>query len=240
VSILALALALALAAAFVARFVLARWSDAKVVHSVDIDDRVVALTFDDGPNPPDTNDLLEVLAERNVLATFFVIGRHLEAFPESARAIVEAGHEIGSHSHHHRSMRGHRIAAIEADLKRASAAIKGAVGRRPRVFRAPYMSQGPGLRALLARRGMHSIGVSASGDDWRIFDPDEIEEKVRSAVVPGGIIALHDGHAEAEEPSSQADRSATVRATGQLIASLQREGYRFVTVSELLALASGA
>jgi len=109
----------------------------------------VALTYDDGPNPPHTQALLEMLAQYGVTATFFLKGRNVEAFPESVQAVARAGHEIGNHSYSHRPMLSLSQSAMREELVRTSDLIENLLGQRPVLFRPPYGLQGPGLKMAL-------------------------------------------------------------------------------------------
>lgn len=218
-------------------FLFVSWTYSGVLMRVDTPAKVVALTYDDGPNPPDTQALLALLAQRDVRATFFLKGRNVEAFPALA-ATVAAGHEIANHSYHHNAMAGFGRADMQAELERVNTIIEDATGIRPILFRPPYGVQGAGLKRALDALGMRSIGADASGNDWQETDARVIADRVLTDVGPGSIVVLHDGHADVEDPQAQDSRAPTVAATALVIDGLRAAGYRFVTVSELLALAA--
>jgi len=213
------------------------WSYRDAVVSVPVDEKVVALTYDDGPNPPHTQAMLELLAQQGVTATFFLKGRNVDAFPETVEAVAQAGHEIGNHSYFHRPMLSLSKSAMREELVRTGDSIEKVLGQRPVLFRPPYGLQGPGLQIALAELGMPSILMSSHGVDWEETDPELIATKVVESIEPGSIILLHDGHGDVEEPTAQQSRAPSVAATGIIIEELKSRGYRFVTVSELLALA---
>jgi peptidoglycan/xylan/chitin deacetylase (PgdA/CDA1 family) len=212
------------------------WSYSDAVVSVPLDEKVVALTYDDGPNPPHTQALLEMLAQHGVTATFFLKGRNVEAFPESVQAVAQAGHEIGNHSYSHRPMLSLSQSAMREELVRTSDLIENLLGQRPVLFRPPYGLQGPGLKMALDELGMPSILMSSNGTDWEETDPELIANKILESIAPGDIILLHDGHGDVDEPAAQQSRAPSVAATGIVIEELKARGYRFVTVSELIAL----
>lgn len=213
------------------------WSYRDTVSQVAVNTRVIALTYDDGPNPPHTQALLDLLRDEGVRATFFVKARNVEAFPEAFLATASAGHEIGNHSYHHRAMTDAGTQPMYEEVQRANAIIERELGYSPKIFRPPYGLQGPGLRRALAEHGMRSILTSAHGLDWELEDARAIADKVLEGIAPGGIVLLHDGHGDVDDPLAQNSRAPTVAATKMIIDALREQGYTFATVSELLALA---
>jgi peptidoglycan-N-acetylglucosamine deacetylase len=214
------------------------WSYNGAIARVPVDEKVVALTYDDGPNPPYTQALLDALAQYGVKATFFLKGRNIEAFPESVLSIAQAGHEIGNHSYYHRPMIALREPAMLEELLRTNSLIDSLLGYEPVLFRPPYGVQSPGLQMALDTLDMKSILMSTNGVDWEVTDPMQIASSVLENIEPGSIILLHDGHGDVDDPHTQDSRAATVAATGIVIETLEAQGYRFVTVGELLAMSS--
>lgn len=212
------------------------WSYSEVVITVPVTEKVVALTYDDGPNPPHTQALLDTLAQHGVKATFFLKGRNLEAFPDSVRLVASAGHEIGNHSYSHRPMLSLSKSDMLEEVVRTNALIENLLGYAPVLFRPPYGAQGPGLKLALDELDMPSILMSTNGTDWELTDPQQIASEVLENIEPGSIILLHDGHGDVDEPDSQDSRAATVAATGIIIEALKAQGYRFATVGELMAM----
>lgn len=212
------------------------WSYQGAIGSVSTDQKVVALTFDDGPNPPHTEALLDLLDSHNVRATFFPKGRNVEAFPELLRAVAERGHEIGNHSVIHRPMLAFGTAGMRDEVEQANQLIEQLIGVRPVLFRPPFGAQGIGLSRALRELGMLSILTSAAGNDWELTDPVRIAQLVLADVEPGGIILLHDGHGDIDDPLAQDSRAPSVAATEIILQTLTSRGYRFVTVGELLEL----
>ena len=220
------------------------------VWSVDTDERVVALTFDDGPYPPHTEDLLDVLARDGARATFFMTGSYLQAHPDVAERAVREGHELANHGWDATPLAYADRTTIADHLDRTDAEIAAVGGPRT-----PHFRPGQGLLGLLgwlevSQREGSLILVSGGANDWlppdwregdcRFLgttcptqDADRIAASILAAVEPGAIFVLHDGYAEA----LGADRSGTVRAVEIILARLREDGYRTVTVSELLALA---
>ena len=180
-----------------------------------------------------------MLAERGVTATFFLKGRNVEAFPEVAARVAAAGHEIANHSYHHYAMSSFSKADMQAELERVNALIRAATGVTPTLFRPPFGIQGAGLKRALDELGMLSVLADASGADWEVFDGREVADRVLADVAPGSIVLLHDGHGDVDGPGEQESRAHAVAATAMIIDELRAQGYRFMTVSELLGLADG-
>ncbi len=220
-------------------FAYVSWSYSNTLARVATAEKAVALTYDDGPNPPHTQALLELLEERGARATFFLKGRNVEAFPELAAQVAAAGHEVANHSYHHHAMGSLRKAGMVAELQRTNALIVDATGVEPVLFRPPFGVQGAGLKRALEELGMLSVLADASGADWEVTDPREVADRVLADVGPGSIVLLHDGHGDVDEPREQAGRAHSVAASALIIDELRSRGYRFVTVSELLDLAGG-
>jgi peptidoglycan/xylan/chitin deacetylase (PgdA/CDA1 family) len=227
---------IALVAVITAFCALLFWIYLDVIASIPVADKVVALTYDDGPNPPHTGALLKMLETHDVKATFFVKGRNIEAFPQGLHAVAQAGHEIGNHSYYHRPMIAIDEASMLEELVRTNQIIENLLGYSPVLFRPPYGAQGLGLKRAIQTLGMKSILMSVSGADWESTDPVMIANAVLDGVAPGSIILLHDGHGDIDDPAAQDSRAASVVATGIIIESLKSQGYRFATVGELLAM----
>jgi peptidoglycan-N-acetylglucosamine deacetylase len=217
-------------------FALGSWSYSGAVSSVKVDEKVVALTYDDGPSPPYTDALLALLAEQDVKATFFPKGKNVEAFPEAARAIVVAGHEVANHSYKHMPMTTLSKSVALAEINRAERAIESVMGVETQWFRPPFGVQSIGVKRALNELGKTSVLMSAHGSDWEVFDGAQIAQAILAEVKPGGIILLHDGHGDIDDPHKQEGRSGSVEATRIIIETLRAQGYRFVTVGELMSL----
>ena len=186
--------------------------------------RVVALTFDDGPDPRSTPALLERLARHGARATFFLLGRNVAAHPGLARDIAGAGHAIGNHAFTHRNLAPFHPLEVARELRRCQDAIARAAGTRPRIMRPPYGFQR--ARTFLTARllGFRVVHWSVSGDDWHGDPPTVVAERVLGAAEPGSVVLLHDG------------QPPTVAALPAILDGLARRGFGFVTVPELLRL----
>lgn len=203
-----------------------------IVCRVDTDERIVALTFDDGPTPMGVAFLLPLLAKEEVRATFFLIGRELEASPELGRRLIEAGHEVGNHSYTHQRMVLVSKAFVRDELERTDALLQTAGATGTIVFRPPFLKKLLALPQVLEETGRVTVtaDVMPEGEGRTRPDAATIVSRVKAAVRPGSIVLLHPMY-----PSGAASREA---AAG-VIQALKADGYRFVTVSELLAAGRG-
>lgn len=197
---------------------------------VDTQDKVIALTFDDGPIASDTAAILQTLAQHDVRATFFVIGEAVAEDPASARAIVTGGHQLANHSWSHPRLILKSRDEIARQIEQTDAVIREAGQTGPILFRPPYGKKLVGLPRYLAGHERHTIMWDVAVEDYSGGPAQPAEELTRltvDAVRPGSIVLLH--------PWS--GRTPTQEAIGPVITELKSQGYRFVTVDELLALA---
>jgi peptidoglycan-N-acetylglucosamine deacetylase len=157
------------------------------------DPRHVALTFDDGPHPDATPAILDLLGTAGVRATFFLVGRDLEAHPELGRAIVDAGHEAGVHGYDHRMLLRRTPRDTSADLSRAVAATTAVTSVAPRWWRPPYGVADTSALLTARRLGLTPVWWTTWGRDWSpSATPDRIHRSVRRRLAGGGTILLHD------------------------------------------------
>jgi peptidoglycan/xylan/chitin deacetylase (PgdA/CDA1 family) len=185
----------------------------------------VAMTFDDGPHPQNTPRLLDMLRARNIKATFYVIGRSVDLYPQIVRRMVAEGHEVGNHSHTHRLLSKLGDAEVRSEMSRCSDAIARAAGVRPRTMRPPYGGLTQRQRVMVhAEFGYPTILWSVDPLDWKRPGPSVVASRILSGASAGGIILAHDLH------------SQTVDAMPAALDGLLRRGYKFVTVSQLLAM----
>jgi len=178
----------------------------------------VFLTFDDGPDPTWTPQVLDVLRANGVKATFCMVGRYAAANPDLVRRVVAEGHALCNHSQTHARLDTLSAAGVEAEMTAASAAIEAAAGVRPSVFRIPYGRGSPTVTALIAKLGMANLGWTVDPSDYTRPGTAAIVSRVAQAVRPGSIVLFHDGGG---------DRSQTVAAIAQLIPALKAAGYTF-------------
>ncbi len=182
--------------------------------------RAVALTFDDGPDPADTPRLLDLLREKGVRATFFVVGRRAEAHPEIVRRAWEEGHLIGNHTWSHRPLFCFLPPwRLRREIERGTEAIRRACGQRPRYFRSPVGLRHPFLRPALKRAGLEFVSWRLRSLDTRIRNAEELEKRIVNRAQGGDIILLHDRRSEGAQPM--------LRALPGVIDSLRARGFSF-------------
>jgi peptidoglycan/xylan/chitin deacetylase (PgdA/CDA1 family) len=213
----------------------------KTVVSGPSDERVVALTFDDGPNPPYTNAILRVLEQEHVHATFFVVGRAVAAYPQVVRREVDDGDAIGNHTWNHAHLIVMDDAQVRANLERTQQAIERAAGVRPDIMRPPFGARDWAVLEQARELGLTPVMWSVPlARDWEDPPAQVIAHRILSNVTDGSIIVLHDGNrgllcAQQHLKKSVCNRSADILATRMIVDSLKRQGYRFVTIPQLLA-----
>jgi len=192
------------------------------------DRRSVALTFDDGPSEG-TPAILEILERHSLAATFFQCGANVARLPAVARAVREAGHDIGNHSHTHPLLCFRSPRFMEADLRRAQETIQTHAGFRPVLFRAPFGVRWFGMAGVQRRLQLTGVMWTIIGYDWN-RRVDQVVERMSKRVSSGAILCLHDGR----ELRARPDIGVTVEAVRRLVPMLLDRGYRFETVSRLL------
>jgi peptidoglycan/xylan/chitin deacetylase (PgdA/CDA1 family) len=197
-------------------------------------DRVVALTFDDGPNEPYTSQIAEVLNKRGVRATFFQVGRCVQRSPTTTAALAAAGHVIGNHSLSHRFRTYLRWGAFAAEIERTQQILGQVLGQEPRLVRMPWLWRQPAILSMLARRGLTPVsGVFCHALEVFHIDAARIAARALAQARPGVIIIFHDGY-----NARGGVRAETVEAVRLTVDGLRERGYRFVTVDQLLGVAA--
>ncbi|MBE9125115.1 polysaccharide deacetylase family protein [Coleofasciculus sp. LEGE 07092] len=191
------------------------------------DSKTIALTFDDGPWSSATPQILDILKENNIKATFFLVGKHVQRYPQITKQIVTEGHAIGNHSWSHQYHQ-YSTAAADRELNNTAALVHKLTGVKTTLFRPPAGILNNGLVAYAHQQKYAAIMWSADSKDWSIRSTEKgLIDNVLTAVKPGGIVLLHDGGG---------NRSKTVQALPKLISELKKRGYQFVTVPELLEM----
>jgi peptidoglycan-N-acetylglucosamine deacetylase len=189
----------------------------------------VSLTFDDGPNPRATPAILDVLRREGVHATFFVLGRHAERWPELVRRMADEGHQLGNHGYWHRKLHRRSPAYVRDDLRRGTAAIVHASGGvAPKVFRAPHGFRSPWVTPIAASLGQRTIGWTLGVWDSAKPGPEQIASRALHGMHPGAILLLHDG----DGYDAEGDRMQTAEALPLIIHGLRDRGLRFATLPE--------
>lgn len=193
----------------------------------------VALTFDDGPDPNFTPDILKVLADKDAPAAFFVVGERVAEHPEIAKAIHDAGHLIGNHSHTHPLGMNFRLhAGIRREITACNNAVRNATGATPRFYRAPHGFKNPALGDVLIDEGLACVGWQIRAFDAVRQDAATIAKRIVDATRPGGVILLHDGGGLQGTDS----REGTVSALPVIIDGLRARGLEIVRLDKLLEM----
>ena len=183
------------------------------------DSKKIAITFDDGPHPYYTEQLLDGLKERNVKATFFVLGKHAEQYPELVKRMSDEGHLIGNHTYSHVQLNKRNSEAFKEELKKTSELIEELTGQEVQYVRPPY---GTWDKKFEEELNMFPVLWNIDPLDWSSSNVSGIVKKVTSKARENSIILMHDEY------------KTTVTAALQVIDELQKQGYEFVTVDELL------
>lgn len=187
---------------------------------------VIAVTFDDGPHPEFTPRLLDTLKERNIKATFFLVGRSAAAHPQVVKRMVEEGHEVANHTWAHPLLTGYSTEGVSSQLKRAHDAIEKAGGVAPILYRPPYGGVRLGQRRSIQEQfGYPTILWDFDPLDWQSpRSVQKVHDRVLAGTKPGSIVLLHDIH------------ETTVNAMPATLDVLIERGFRMVTVTQLIQL----
>ena len=182
----------------------------------------IALTFDDGPHPPFTERLLDLLKQLDVKATFFVVGRKVDAAPEILARMVAEKHDVANHTYHHVNLKTLPYGLVENEIRLDNDAIRRACGVEPLFFRPPGGQRNGEVVEIAHRLGMSTILWTDDPADYAKPGANVIEQKVLQHVRPGATILLHDGIEQ------------TFHMLPDLVAHLRQQGYKFVTISEMV------
>jgi len=195
--------------------------------SVHVDGPYIALTFDDGPNVTLTPKLLDLLAARHLKATFFVVGQNAADHPDILRRAVREGHEIGNHSWSHPNLGKMSDEAVRRDLQKTEDAIVAAIGKRPTLFRPPYGSLTARQKKWIHEEfGYRIILWDVDPLDWKRPGPSVVTARILKETKAGSIVLSHDIH------------PPTIEAMPATFDQLIKKGFKSVTVTELLAMAT--
>ena len=179
----------------------------------------IALTFDDGPHPVYTPEMLDLLKEKNIKATFFLLGEQVEKYPDIVKRMNDEGHLIGNHSYKHEQLS--KLSSVQAcsQVNRTNELIYAITGKYPEYLRPPF---GDWKDRLDCEVNMIEVLWDVDTLDWSSQNKDKVVSKVMKNVEEGDIILMHDSY------------ESTVKATAEIIDRLQKDGYEFVTVDELI------
>ena len=198
-----------------------------VYSQVSTEEKAVALTFDDGPHPTYTAEILDILREYGIKATFFVIGENVERSKEVLKRCADEGHEIGNHTYSHASANNCTTRTLKEEIEKTDRIIFDLIGKKPALFRPPTGICNNRSVALSTELGFKTIVWNVDTRDWAHTSTDKIIKNVLENVKSGSIILFHD---YIESPSPTPD------ALKVIIPELIAKGYTFLTVSELLEL----
>jgi peptidoglycan/xylan/chitin deacetylase (PgdA/CDA1 family) len=193
--------------------------------------RGFALTFDDGPDPTFTPQVLDELARLDVRATFFVVGYRVERHPELVRELEARGHRVGSHSQTHEKAWETGAARLARDYRAGRATLEQALGRRVRLFRPPYGALSYGTSLRIRRAGLSAWRWSLDPEDWMPRRPTEAIVAAADAAADGDVMLLHDS-VERLDDDDALDRSATVAAIAGIVERVRARGLELVTLPE--------
>ena len=192
------------------------------IYCVERSDKKIAISFDAAWGNEDTEKLIQILSAYGVRTTFFVVGDWAEKYPESVKALRDAGHEVMSHSAHHNHFSMMSASEIVADLQKANQSIAAASGVEPTLIRCPYGEYDDHVIQAIRSVGMTAIQWSVDSLDWKGIEANEIASRVLKRVEPGSIVLFHNAAAHTPE------------ALPEILQTLQSRGYTIVPISELL------
>lgn len=192
------------------------------VYSVQRDDKVVALSFDAAWGNEDTQTLIDILDKYDIHATFFVVGDWVDKYPESVKALSDAGNEVMNHSSHHAHFSQLNDSEIVSDITACNEKIAAVTGETPILFRCPYGEYDDHVISAVNGMGMTAVQWDVDSLDWKGISADEIKSRVLKNISPGSIVLFHNA---AEN---------TPQALPGIIESLIADGYRIVPISQML------
>lgn len=182
----------------------------------------IAITFDDGPHPQFTPEILELLRQSGAKATFFCIGKHIEAHPDLFRKIIDGGHSVGNHTYSHSGYFGFFSSKkVARELEKTNRVVKELTGLNMRLYRPAYGVTNPHIRKALKVTGLHSVGWSKRSLDTTALDTETVLKRVTTGLKKGDIILLHDTSAK------------TVTVLERLLSFMQERNMQSVTVDSL-------
>ena len=198
--------------------------DLRIYPAIDPSKPMVAITFDDGPNPETTTPMLDALEENYAKATFFCLGQNAGYYPETVQREYNLGMEVGTHTYSHVVLTSLSASALDSEISKSVDAINKAIGVKPSLMRPPYGAVNKTVLSAVGGYNLCCMNWSLDTEDWKLMDADADYNQIMndSSLGDGSIILMHDIH----EPSVKC-------ATEKLIPALIDQGYKLVTVSEL-------
>lgn len=192
------------------------------IYNVDTDKKVVSISFDAAWGNEQTPNLLATLEKYNVKTTFFLVGQWVQKYPESVKAIADAGHDIGNHSSTHCHMPAQNNEKILAEIQDCNKMVQDITGKAPTLFRPPYGDYNNPVVSAVNSLDMYCVQWNIDSLDWKDLTPDQMCARIKKGLCPGSIILLHNG------------AKYTPEALPQIIECIRDEGYEIVPISEIL------
>ena len=192
------------------------------IYCVQRDQKMLSISFDAAWGNEDTQELIDILAQYNVKATFFVVGEWVDKYPESVKALHDAGHEVMNHSNDHAHMTQLSKEEIVADVEACNDKIEAVTGVRPTLIRPPYGEYDDNVITAIRSMGMEPIQWDVDSLDWKDLSASEITQRVVNKVQPGSIVLFHNAALHTPE------------ALPDIIETLLQEGYTFVPISQII------
>ena len=201
-----------------------------IISSGTVHDKWIALTFDDGPYPPYTDRLLDVLKAKGIHATFFLVAEQAQQYPELVRRMKAEGHTVGLHAFRHRDFLKLTEEEKRKDLEQGKKLLRDITGKNPVYWRPPHGFRDFSVMETAAAQNLTVVNWSVIPRDWTGIDSQEIYRRVMDKADDGAIVLLHDG----DSPGYKSSRQATVDAVAPLIDSLREKGYHLVSLEEYI------
>lgn len=192
------------------------------IYSVQRDNKCVSLSFDAAWGNEDTQQLIDILAKYNISATFFVVGDWVDKYPESVKALSDAGHEVMNHSNDHAHFSKLTAQQITDNVNACNDKIEAVTGTRPTLFRCPYGEYDDHVVQALTDMGMYTVQWDVDSLDWKDLSAGEIKSRVLKGVQPGSIVLFHNA------------AKHTPEALPAIIEGLLADGYEIVPISQIL------
>lgn len=190
----------------------------------------IALTFDDGPYPPYTQDLLKVLAAKNVHATFFMVGDNAAHYPDVVQAVQAGGHEIALHAGYHVDLLKLGTQEAQANITYGRHTLERITGQQIKYMRPPHGFKDWHVLQIMQHENLQAVNWNIIPRDWTNPGVEVIADRVCSEAKPDAIVLLHDG----DSPKNKASREQTIAAVSLIIDRLRAQGYEFVTIDQLI------
>lgn len=192
------------------------------IYRVDRQDKAISISFDAAWGNEQTQNLLDILRENDVKATFFLVGMWVDKYPESVKAVFDAGHDVGNHSDTHPHMPKLSKDKITAQIEDCNNKVEKITGQRPKLFRPPYGDYNNALVDTVTDLNMYCIQWDVDSLDWKDPTADDMVKRIKSKIKPGSIILMHNG------------AKNTPEALPKIIKMIKEEGYTLIPISELI------